>query len=371
MSNTRILRIPLPVELIREMDELVEGNAGGMASRAEFAREAIEAMALELRHGVFESLSSGVIKGDSPPEVPQDGPRGRGTKPVIVSRSEADAIKALAFEGSTTLMSIEETALPEPPAVSYYCSPQQDFNRYMYGMHNRDYPSLWAASQICELTKDGPIPFEDAIRQILPEAWSMGERLKHLDEVNKQQGLAKGVKLSALFPTNKLKSKQSEGVFSNFAIGWPSKNGSEQTEWQGPLPEWKIIGIEEGPEGNMVGMTEVGRQLLQDLSGLTVAQPHPSELAYRFFEHLRQHDPSDWIGFITMMKAASLRLSREKVIQMFANQWPAQIEHEKNTQGYVARGREWGLIEMAQIDRCYVLTDFGESVLDAEQAKEH
>lgn len=369
MSNTRILRIPLPVELIREMDELVEGNAGGMESRAEFAREAIEAMALELRHGVFESLSSGVIKGDSRPEVSLDGPGEQVVKPVIVSRSDADAAKAPAFERSTILMSIEETALSEPPAVSYYCSPQQDFSRYMYGMHNSDYPSLWAASRICEMTKDGPIPFEDAVRQILPEAWSLGERLKQLDEVNKQQGRAKGVKLSALFPTNKLKSKQSEGKFSNFAVGWPSKNSSEQTEWQGPLPEWKVIGIEEGPEGNMVGMTEVGRQLLQNLSGLTVAQPaqpHPPELAYRFFEHLRQHDPSDWIGFITMLKAASLRLSRKKAIQMFANQWPDQIEHGKNTQGYVARGREWGLIEMAQIDRCYVLTDFGESVLVTE-----
>lgn len=370
MSKTRILRIPLPVELIREMDELVDGNAGGMESRAELAREAIEAMVLELRHGLFESLSSGVVKGDSRPEASLDGPREQGAMPVIVSRSEAEAIKAPAFEGTTTLMSIEETALPEPPAVNYYCSPQKDFNRYMYGMHNRDYPSLWAASQICGMTKDGPILLSDALTLLLPEAWSMGERLKQLDEANKQQGLARGVKLSALFPTNKLKSKQSEGKFSDFAVGWQAKNGSEQIEWQGPLPEWKVIGIEEGPEGNMVGMTVVGRQLLQDISGLTVAQPHPPELAQRFFEHLSQHDPSDWSGFITMMKAASLRLSREEVIQMFANRWPAQIEHEKNAQGYVARSREWGLIEMAQIDRCYVLSDFGESVLVAEQAKE-
>lgn len=366
MSKTRILRIPLPVELIREMDELVDGNAGGMESRAELAREAIEAMVLELRHGLFESLSSGVVEGDSRPEVSLDGTGRQGAKPVIVSRAETDAPEPPAFGGATTLMSIEETALPEPPAVSYYCSPQKDFNRYMYGMHNRDYPSLWAASQICEMTKDGPILLNDALALLLPEAWSMGERLKQLDEA----GLVRGVKLSALFPTNKLKSKQSEGKFSDFAVGWQAKNGSEQTEWQGPLPEWKVIGIEEGPKGNMVGMTVVGRQLLQDLSGLTVAQPHPPELAHRFFEHLRQHDPSDWIGFVTMMKAASLRLNREETIQMFANQWPAQIEHEKNTQGYVARSREWGLIEMAQIDRCYVLTDFGESVLVAEQAKE-
>ena len=55
-----------------------------------------------------------------------------------------------------------------------------------------DYPSLWAASKICEMSKDGPILFEDAVRQMLPEAWIMGERLMELDEANKQKSKARG-----------------------------------------------------------------------------------------------------------------------------------------------------------------------------------
>ena len=375
MSNTRILRIPLPVELIREMDELVEGNAGGMASRAEFAREAIEAMALELRHGVFESLSSGVVKVDSRPEVPQDGPRGQGAKPVIVSRSEADAIKAPAFAGSSSLISIEETALPEPPAVSCFCRPRKNSEihseRLMFGMHNRDYPSLWAASKICEMSKDGPIPFEDAIRQILPEAWIMGERLMGLDEANKQKGKSRGAKLSALFPTNKEKRKQAEENFTYFAIGWEAKNGSGQMELHGPLPDWKMIGFENSPDGMKVGMTEVGVRLLEDLVGLTVVQPHPPEMVQKFFDYLKLHAPADWIGFITMMKSASQRHRRHEMIQVFANQWSdlTATNTETNTAGYVARGREWGLVKMELQDRCYVLTDFGKSVLTTEQER--
>ena len=377
MSNTRILRIPLPVELIREMDELVEGGAGGMASRAEFAREAIEAMALELRHGVFESLSSGVVKGDSPPEVTQDGTGRQGAKPVIVSWSEADAIKAPAFEGSTILMSIDETALPEPLAVSYFCRPQKNSEihseRLMFGMHNRDYPSLWAASKICEMSKDGPIPFEDAIRQILPEAWIMGERLMGLDEANKQMGKSRGAKLSALFPTNKEKRKQAEENFAYFAIGWEAKNGSGQMELHGPLPDWKVIGFENSPDGIRVGMTEVGVRFLEDLVGLTVVQPHPPEMAQKFFDYLKLHAPADWIGFITMMKSASQRHRRHEMIQVFANQWSGltATNTETNTAGYVARGREWGLVEMAQIDGCYALTDFGKSFLASHEAEEH
>ena len=375
MSKTRILRIPLPVEIIREMDELVEGNAGGMESRAEFAREAIEAMALELRHGVFESRMAGATEGDNhrAPNSPSSDSVGKGTKPTIVSKPEAGTTKALPSEETTAVMSIEATALPAPPAVSYFCRPQKDSEihseRLMFGMHNRDYPSLWAASKICEMSKDGPISFEDAVRQLLPEAWSMGEQLVELDEANKQKGKARGAKLSALFPTNKEKRKQAEENFAYFAVGWEAKNGSGQVELLGPLPDWKVIGFENSPDGMKVGMTEAGVRLLEDLVGLTVVQPHPPEMAQKFFDYLKLHAPADWIGFTTMMKSASQRHRRHEMIEVFANQWPdlTATNTETNTAGYVARGREWGLIGMTQIDACYVLTDFGKSFLASEQ----
>ena len=293
--------------------------------------------------------------------------------------------------------SIEETALPEPPAVNYFCRPQKKKWRYTRkdsGMHNRDYPSLWSASKICEMSKDGMIPYEDAIRQILPEAWIMGEQLMEIDEANKKRGEARVPKLSALFPTNKEKRKQAEVHFTWFAIGWEAKNRSGQLlgddaaleaeqpeEWEakngsvqllGPLPDWKVIGFENSPDGMKIGMTEVGVRLLADLVGLTVAQPHPPEMAQKFFDYLKLHTPVDWIGFITMMKSASQRHRRHEMIEVFANQWPAitALNAETHTAGFVARGREWGLVEMEMQDRCYVLTDFGESVLVAEQAKE-
>ena len=294
--------------------------------------------------------------------------------------------------------SIEETALPEPPAVSYFCRPHKKTWRYTRkdsGMHNRDYPSLWAASKICEMSKDGLIPYEDAIRQILPEAWIMGEQLMELDEANKQKGKARVAKLSALFPTNKEKRKQAEIHFTWFAIGWEAKNDSGQLlgddatleaeqpeEWEakngsvqllGPLPDWKVIGFENSPDGMKIGMTEIGVRLLEDLVGLTVVQPHPPEMAQKFFDYLKLHSPVDWIGFINMMKSASQRHRRHEMIEVFANQWPAitATNAETHTAGFVARGREWGLVDMKMQDKCYVLTDFGESVLVAEQAKEH
>lgn len=222
----------------------------------------------------------------------------------------------------------------------------------------------------------------------------MGEQLMELDEANKQKGKARAAKLSALFPTNKEKRKQAEENFSFFAIGWEAKKGSVQLlgddatleaeqseEWEakngsvqllGPLPDWKVIGFENSPDGMKVGMTEVGVRLLEDLVGLTVAQPHPPEMAQKFFDCLKLHAPVDWRGFITMMKSASQRHRRHEMIEVFANQWPAitALNAETHAAGFVARGREWGLVEKEMQDKCYVLTDFGESVLVAEQAKE-
>ena len=139
---------------------------------------------------------------------------------------------------------------------------------------------------------------------------------------------------------------------------------------------WKVIGFENSPDGMKVGMTEVGVRLLEDLVGLTVVQPHPPEMAQKFFDYLKFHTPVDWIGFITMMKSASQRHRRHEMIEVFANQWPdiTAANAATHTAGFVARGREWVVVEKEMEkemqDKRYVLTDFGESVLVAEQAKE-
>ena len=373
MNNKRVIRIPLPVDLIREMDELIETGAGGMESRAELAREAIEAMVLELRHDVSDTV--GVAEGgdhsvpQSSPEV-QSGPEAQGAKSDSVSQPEVS--EALSVDDVAPIISTDETALPVPPAVSHYCNHQKDSESLMLGMHNRDYPSLWAASRICEMTQEAPIPFDEIGQQLIPEAWSLGERLAKLDEARKQQGKSKGAKLSALFPTNREKRKQAEENFAYFAVGWKARNSEEQMEWKGPLFDWKVVGVEESSDGETIGMTEEGRQLLEDLAGLTVVQPHPPELARRLFAHLAQYAKADWTGFITLMDSASQRQSRDEIFEVFSSQWPELTASgvRTNTAGYVARCREWGLLEMDLVDRRYALTEFGESILASEQSKE-
>jgi len=319
------------------MDQLIEAGAGGIANRAELAREAIEAMVLELRHGIMEDTFSSI-----------------DTTGGAEIHGEATARQ------SRKIFSLKETALSKPGPVNFFMEPYENSENLVQGLHNRDYPSLWAAHRICHLTQQGPVAFDEIVDQILPEAWDLGEKLLGVDKVSKQSA-----KLSALFPTNHQKKKSAETGFVNFAIGYITKGNDGQTKVQGHLFDWKVIGIRENQGVFEIGITRIGHQLLDSLAGITVEQPHNQDLASRFFEHLAEHSPSDWGGFMKMMESASKRHNRKEIITAFSDQWPQLTEAKANSNAanYIARGREWGLVEMKLVDGRYDLTEFGELAL--------
>ena len=53
------------------------------------------------------------------------------------------------------------------------------------------------------------------------------------------------------------------------------------------------------------------------------------------------------------------RLELVEVFQTARPDWTASVA-ATNTQGYVARAREWGLVESKQVAGTYRLTEFGE-----------
>ena len=48
--NTRLVKVPLPIPVVREIDELVVTGVGGYSDRNDFIREAINNMLAELRY---------------------------------------------------------------------------------------------------------------------------------------------------------------------------------------------------------------------------------------------------------------------------------------------------------------------------------
>ena len=85
-----------------------------------------------------------------------------------------------------------------------------------------------------------------------------------------------------------------------------------------------------------------------------------------FLDHLENHASADRLGFTEVVSAiGSDGSKRDEVMKHFEKQWPSWTPNEvsTNTAGYVARAREWGLVEAKQIDGQYKLTELGFNAL--------
>lgn len=226
----------------------------------------------------------------------------------------------------------------------------------LFGFHNRDYPSLWAASRLARATAVGPVSFEDFVSETIAQAW---------DFVSALSATGGGEKLAALFPKNREKRKASEGVFRSFAIGTCSL-GPEHMSSTGPLFQWNLAGLRRSTGTVEVGLTSPGRRLLASLSGLTIEEPHPRKFADLFLGYIAEHAPGDWIGFWELLGAiGESGATRTSLIERFrkvGDRW-TDNEVSTNAAGYVARAREWGLLEPKQVDGRYQLTEYGAAVL--------
>lgn len=337
------MRIRLPVPLIREMDAAIISGAGGYSTRAEFIVDAIQERILELT--VEEVEDAG------PPPMHKDG---------VSAASGPPEEKATHQQPSDpdTPVTIEMTELV-PRKAGFSISPTDNLSRpegkALFGLHNRDYPSLWALNQLAEMANEEPIPVVDYYARVLDGAWNFGEHLLSLEEHT-------GRKCTALFPTNRDKRKSAEGRFCMFAIGEFRTNGDKTITTRGPLYEWRAVGLIGSVDQPRIGLTAPGWRLLAALDGLSVDEPHAPASVAAFLTHLREHAPDDMRGFVEILTAIGpAGATRQDVLDHAGTQWPDWSENEvsTNTAGYIARAREWGLVEPKQTKSQYHLTPLG------------
>lgn len=329
-TEKRIVKVPLPVAQIRRMDELLSVRSGGFETRAEFIHEAIENLILEL---TFE-------EEPAPPSSPLEL---RNQVKVGVSADASDS-----GEG------IEATAL-EPPSPGFVHEGAFELGDkgLLFGLHNRDYPSLWGLAQLASLTEHAPIPFDEFLDETVSRAWQHGQILQRLETLGWE-------KLSILFPTNSDKPISAADRFRLFALGdFQERDGRIVTF--GPLFAWRVAGLFETDRGLVLAPTPAGTRLLSSLSGLSAAWPHEPAHAEIFLAHLRHEAPGDYAGFEAVLKAIESGASRDDLLEAFSRRWPelGDSEVSVNMQAYVARCREWGLVEPKQVRRRYALTEFG------------
>lgn len=372
MAEERIVKVPMQVELIRRMDRALSEARGGFTTRADFIAEAVEQLLVEISYEqappepVATRASGATASADRPPPVSPDGTAsGTSHSSLLDGKGVLEGLPA--WEQSTMrLGDLAGTALrleargtvAEDGIASIEDEP-------LLGLHNRDYPSLWAAHRLAVYTRENLVPWPEFLSRVTAEAWQFAGGLHELERVGR------GRRLTALFPANRNKWQSAERGFQSFAVGTvPRRADGGKIAVSGPLFAWRMCQLQPARDALCVGLTREGWNLLEALDGLSLAMPHDPELARPFFAHLRRHAPADWWGFGHVVRVVAGRPDREALVAAFAATRPewTQAMASSFAQGYVARGREWGLIESKQVDGRYWLTDFGRRQLEVVAA---
>lgn len=324
--NLRPVRVVLPADLDDRVQDAVSAGLGGFHSKHALVASALDAYLIDLQ------MTNGTVSGGGVERL--GGPDCRSTR-EIVPRVKTASQGAVVTDDASIL--VEEPLL---------------------GLHNRDWPSLWVLGELAEATAGGPVAWGRFLTYVTARAWQVAEQIAAVFPDTAR-------KATALLPTNREKVQSAESAFQSFAIADVARrsNGSGRFLVSGPLPLWQAIAFVRPQHELLVGVTESGWELLNRLDGTEPLSPHPIEAAHSFFEHLRHNATIDWWGFDTMVTLLRQEPTREQYLEGFrtARQWKASIA-DSAAQGYLARGREWGLAEPKMIQGHYLLTAFGREI---------
>ena len=322
------MRVVLPVQLIREMDAVILEGRGGFETRAEFILDAIQERITELTVTQEEHIGR--------PDSSCTSPSRRG-----VTSWESIPSPTPGASAREALMLLTRINTPKE-GYAVEVDPRCGDGGPLFGLHNTDYPSLWALARLAALAGDQPIPVETYLQKVLDDAWSFGKQLLQVEGDT-------GVKCTALFPTNTGKVKAASSAFKTHAID--------------SLYRWQVVAI---TSDHLIGVTQPGWHLLTCITGLTVERPHPQKVAERFLEHLADFAPGDLAAFLCLVRSIGEEgATRVDVVKTFAEAWPKWTGNHLSTNvaGYIARAREWGLVKPKQLRRTYHLTYFGLNLL--------
>ncbi|MHB8220585.1 MAG: hypothetical protein ACYDHU_09750 [Acidimicrobiales bacterium] len=329
VPESRPVKFLLTPELADRVDRAVEAGLAGFHDRHRLAAAALDAYLLELEH---------------PPQTGEAGGPGAHSPGTADTLTLVPQVVVASERGVATLDTASE--LKGGP---------------MFGLHNRDWPSLWALGRLSHAAGSAPVAVSDFITAVTAEAWELAASLGEIDP-----------KLTALLPTNRAKSQSAEEGFRSFAIASIAKRPGESglLSVSGPLPLWRCIAFTRSDNQLLVGLTDAGWDLLISMDGLRADQPHDTPVAERFLNFLSQNSPEDWWGFTTLLMACGDGPNRAQLVSRFAADHPEWSESVAATtaQGYVARGREWGLVAPKMDAGRYRLTEFGSDLSGRQQA---
>jgi len=326
--------------LIRNLDRALVAGAGGYTTRAELISDAVRDRLLELEFEPAPPEPSESSSRAAPP--PDRRPALNVVQPADEPRNEPSDLK------------LDDTVLTAPAPGFSLAGNAIVQDAPLFGLHNRDFASLWALSELAAVTAEKAEPLASALDRVTDRAWEFSARLRPFD-------VGAELKLTSLFPTNRTKAQSASGQFRAFAIGTV-----RQTEGQlyadGPLFVWRALQVQETDGVVGIGLTDPGWELLGIIDGISLRLPHGFDLTKRFLDYLATHAPADLEAFVVGLRSAGERMQRGQLIEAYRAAYPTWTDTQASTNaaGYVARGREWGLIAPRLVDRRYQLTADGE-----------
>jgi hypothetical protein len=346
----RIIKVPMTADLIRRMDEALTAGRGGLETREQFLREAAEGLLTELSY----------------PEAPPEPAKGKPAESTDIAGSAAPTYLVGTLE-SVPAWEQEELRLADlvgsaigPISAGFTLADgvARPSGEPLLGLHNRDFPSLWAAWRLARYSEDQPITVVEFWRRVTAAAWFYGEQLTNFEHS------AGTLRLTPIFPTNPSKRGAAEQGFQVFALGEIPRRPPEQGEIPvgGPLFDWRICQLERRDGALLIGLTPAGRRLLEQMAGVSLELPHRQAEAEAFLGHLYAIAGGERWGFERTLAIVAEEPSREELVATIAEEradWTAATASSV-AQGYVARAREWGLLEPRLQEGRYRLTRFGE-----------
>jgi hypothetical protein len=320
----RLVKLYLPVDVVRRMDAAIPRSDGAYLDRAEFVTEAIIDRLAE------EELGTGPDASQRPAKL--------AAVPTLSPDTAAQPETARMFGDWLSSNSVPTLPITSGPGTNF-------------GLHNRDYPTIWACDLLGRRTAElgEPIAWDRFSSELLQASWHTGRQLAAGDAA-----AGRPLKTSIGFPLNAAKKEAAERRFLAHAFGLPTARGNP-----GPVLVFKWVGVDQVDGRSRVALTDPGLALLRKLAATGEMTPPFTDAAWSaFVRHLAEHAEAELKAWFSVLALLRDQPNRVELIERCS--WWRGNEAATNAMSYVSRGREWSLVE-PRLDRDgrYVLTEPG------------
>lgn len=341
----RLVKVLLEADLVRRMDRRILASGGAYQDRSEFVSEAI-ADRLTEEGALLEQ------------EI-------RVAEPIVARASDILAVAERPKRSAQALQAF--IALEAPPLDATVEMGRWRHNGHVpmipvsatdtinFGLHNRDLPTLWALDRLAEMAGDQrePVSWEAFLDRVRGEGAEAGELLRHRD-LAMPGSLGVGIG----FPKPGVKRAASIKRFIAAAVG-------NNRRADGPFFVLALATFTD-EERTRIVPGDQALHVLDDMleRGLGPSLPQPPAAFERWWFYLSAKAPAEHAAWRKVLRVVADEPTREDLIVRFP-EWPGHVA-TTNTVGYIARSREWGLVEPDLIDQRYRLTDLGRAVAKEE-----